>query len=285
MNNNLNFQPVNIKVICVVLSLVVFLGCGTNSSTYSKQDKPNLSSQNNSQEHMVQAVLWQQRSAEYKALCYQAFNVAKLQIDHMLSKNLPTEKPLAIITDIDETILNNSPYNAKLIEQKEGFSQKTWADWENLEDAKAIPGALEFLNYAESKGIQIYYVSNRLTIQEDKTMNNLKKIGFPFIDKSHFLLKDKTSGKEERRQLVMKNNTVIMLLGDNLADFNDLFDNKTMSERDKTVDELSNKFGAEYIVLPNPMYGDWETDGIYEGKYNWNPTQKDSIRKAKLISY
>ena len=273
------------KIFSIAISLILFIGCYTSSSTKSSQSTSTVSRTIPLQEHAVNSVLWQQRSSEYKALCYQAFYLAELKLDGILSENSETEKAFAIITDIDETLIDNSPYNAKLIETNETFSKNTWIEWGKRERATAIPGALEFLKYAESNGVQIYYISNRLIIQEKETMNNLKKLGFPFIDENHILLRDKTRDKEERRHSVMKDNNVILFLGDNLSDFSNLFDNKTSTERNKTTEQLKNKFGNKFIVLPNNVYGDWETNGIYEGKYDWSPYQKDSIRKAKLISY
>ena len=116
-------------------------------------------------------------------------------------------------------------------------------------------------------------------------MDHLKNLGFPNVDKQHILFRDKTSGKEERRQTVSKDHTIVMLLGDTLSDFSDVFDNKSTAERNSAAQSLKEKFGKEYIVLPNPTYGDWENKGIYEGNYKWTEVQKDSIRKAKLITY
>jgi 5'-nucleotidase (lipoprotein e(P4) family) len=76
-----------------------------------------------------------------------------------------------------------------------------------------------------------------------------------------------------------------MLLGDNLSDFMDVFDKKSTQVRNKLVEGMKDDFGRKFIVLPNPMYGDWETKGIYEGRYDWSAQQKDSIRKAKLLAY
>ncbi|GGK15483.1 5'-nucleotidase [Yeosuana aromativorans] len=236
-------------------------------------------------EYSVQSVLWVQHAAEYKALCYQAFNVAKFQLDKVLSEGNNTGKPLAIVTDIDETIFDNSPYEAKLITDNVEYSHDTWVEWEQLQKAKPIPGSLEFLNYAESKGVQVFYISNISKIQEDLTMEHLKNLGFPNVDKQHILFRDKTSGKEERRQTVSKDNTIVMLLGDTLSDFSNVFDNKSTAERNSAAQSLKEKFGKEFIVLPGPTYGDWEMKGIYEGNYKWTEVQKDSIRKAKLITY
>ena len=66
-------------------------------------------------EYSIQSVLWQQQSAEYRALAYQAYNLAKLQLDNILQSENTSDKPLAIVTDVDETVIDNSPFNAKMI--------------------------------------------------------------------------------------------------------------------------------------------------------------------------
>ena len=236
-------------------------------------------------EHSVQSVLWQQHAAEYKALCYQAFNIAKIQLDQVLLQSKNGGKPYAIITDIDETLIDNSPYNAKMIETDKDYAKEDWIEWGLLKKATAVPGAVEFLNYAESKGVPTFYISNRYLIQAAETKENLKRLGFPNIDDSHFLLRDKTSGKEERRQIVLDQYNVIIYLGDNLSDFDEVFDKKGTNERNDIAESLRSNFGTAFIVLPNPMYDDWETQGLYEGKYDWSPMQKDSIRRANLRSY
>lgn len=264
-----------------ILLLILLGGCRTAQvDTHRDNSDTNIPIR----EYSIQSVLWQQLSGEYKALCYQAFNLAKFQLDNMLLEKDEKGKPLAIITDIDETVLDNSPFNAKMIETDEEYSKDNWKRWGKLERAAAVPGALEFLKYAESKGVQIFYISNRYVEQEEETKANLRKLGFPFIDEQHILLRANTSGKEERRDIVLEENQVVMLIGDNLSDFADVFDDKSTDERNEIVANWKHKFGTSFIVLPNPMYGDWETKGLYEGKYNWTAVQKDSIRKVKLIS-
>ncbi|MEZ5007128.1 MAG: 5'-nucleotidase, lipoprotein e(P4) family [Chitinophagales bacterium] len=278
-------QSFKLKYIFLLTASIFIFGCKTAAVTTVKEEKVIIQKEIPLREYSVQSVLWQQLSGEYKALSYQAFNLAKMQLDEILASNNLPEKPLAIITDIDETVLDNSPYNAKMIEDDREYESVSWKAWGELEQATAVPGALEFFNYAQSKGVQIYYISNRKANQQTETMNNLIKLGFPYIDDAHFLLKTKESGKEARRQIVAANNNIIMLLGDNLSDFSDLFDDKSTEERNKVTDDLQADFGKKFIVLPNPMYGDWEMKGLYEGSYNWTPAQKDSLRKAKLISY
>ena len=60
------------------------------------------------------SMYWQKNAAEYHALCIQAYNLAKMKVDQAIATK--SEKPLAIIADIDETVLNNLPYNEMLIE-------------------------------------------------------------------------------------------------------------------------------------------------------------------------
>ena len=105
------------------------------------------------------SMYWQKNAAEYHALCIQAYNLAKMKVDQAVATK--SEKPLAIITDIDETVLNNLPYNEMLIEKNTTFTQENWATWVHEKTAMPIPGALEFYTYADSLGIEIIYVSNR----------------------------------------------------------------------------------------------------------------------------
>jgi len=238
----------------------------------------------NDNDYKIQAQVWTQNSAEYRALCYQAFNAAKMNLDALFFFEKEYDKPLAIIADVDETVLDNSPYDGKLILNNTTYNRESWVEWGNLEIAKAIPGSLEFLIYASEKNVEIFYISNRYSEQLEATVNNLKKLGFPDAKESNVLLRGDTRSKSERRKSVSDNYEVIMLIGDNLSDFNDEFEKKISQERTNYTDELSNDFGTRLIVLPNPNYGDWESNGIYEGM-NYNNLQKDSARKAKIKSY
>ena len=238
----------------------------------------------NDNDYKIQAQVWTQNSAEYRALCYQAFNAAKMNLDALFFFEKEYDKPLAIIADVDETVLDNSPYDGKLILNNTAYNRESWVKWGNLEIAKAIPGSLEFLIYASEKNVEIFYISNRYSEQLDATVNNLKKLGFPDAKESNVLLRGDTRSKSERRKSVSDNYEVIMLIGDNLSDFNDEFEKKISKERTNYTDELSNDFGTRLIVLPNPNYGDWESNGLFSGK-SFDNFQKDSIRKTKIKSY
>ena len=238
----------------------------------------------NDNDYKIQAQVWTQNSAEYRALCYQAFNAAKMNLDALFFFEKEYDKPLAIIADVDETVLDNSPYDGKLILNNTAYNRESWVEWGNLEIANAIPGSLEFLIYASEKNVEIFYISNRYSEQLESTVNNLKKLGFPDAKESNVLLRGDTRSKSERRKSVSDNYEVIMLIGDNLSDFNDEFEIKLYNERSDQTDKLKNEFGTKLIVLPNPNYGDWESNGLFGGK-SFDNFQKDSIRKSKIKSY
>ncbi len=238
----------------------------------------------NSNEYKVQAQVWTQNSAEYRALCFQAFNTAKIYIDSFLSSEKKYDRPLAIITDVDETVLDNSPYDGKLILEDVSYDRESWVEWGNLEIAEAIPGSLELLTYAYEKGIKVFYVSNRYSEQLESTVNNLKKLGFPNVSKSTVLLRSDSRSKSERRNSISSRHEVIMLIGDNLSDFNDEFEVKISEERINYTNQMRDNFGTKLIVLPNPNYGDWESNGLFGGE-SFDNIEKDSIRKSNIKSY
>src|SRR5688572_28321222 len=225
-------------------------------------------------------VLWQQHAAEYRALCYQAFNLATERVEKIRKKRRGL--PYAIITDIDETVLDNSSHEAQLILNNTEYNYESWKRWTDRSQATAVPGAVEFLQHAKAKGISIFYVSNRDSSEVQSTLINLKKLNFPDIDMAHLLFKTTTSSKEERRLLVAKNYNVIMLLGDNLNDFLQVFEKKNSQDRMIEVDKLRTEWGKRFIVLPNSVYGEWE-NALYEYQRNLTPAQKEKMLKDKLI--
>ena len=228
------------------------------------------------------AVLYQQTAAEYRALCYQAFNVAQYQLDLRL-KETHGAKKLSVVVDIDETILDNSPYEAKCI-LDDIYYPDGWEDWMNASSAKAIPGAMEFLQYAQSRGVEVFYVSNRKQEYFEQTLSNLRNLKFPFAMEDHLLLRRDESSKKGRRQRVSNNTSIVMLIGDNLLDFSEIFEGKTSSERFQATERLRDKFGTRFIVLPNAIYGDW-LSVIHNSDNTLSPEEKKTFQRNALISY
>jgi 5'-nucleotidase (lipoprotein e(P4) family) len=228
-------------------------------------------------------VLFQQTAAEYRALCYQAFNLARLRIDALPRKKLRRQK-LAIITDLDETILDNSYQEAQQIKEGKEYSPQSWKNWTNQSAATAVPGAVEFLQAAKQKGIHIFYISNRDTGEVGTTLLNLQKLQLPDADTAHLLFLLNTSSKEARRQKVMQDYEVIMLMGDNLTDFTTAFEKKPIDARKLETDKVKEEWGKKFIVLPNAIYGEWE-NAVYDYDRKLTPEQKEEKRRAKLTGY
>jgi len=220
-------------------------------------------------EYQVAAILYQQKAAEYRALAYQAFNLARWQLDADLDKKnekkLPKDQrkmPRAIVVDVDETVLDNSPAQAYGVKNNIPFNQKDWYAWGEMRKAKAIPGAVEFLNYAVSKGVKVFYVTNRDEVQKQATIDNLKSVGFNDVGPDNVMLRQTESTKEPRRKAIEAKHRIVLLMGDNLDDFSDAFERKDIAARFAETDRVRDLWGKKFIVLPNAMYGTWE-NAIY----------------------
>ena len=225
---------------------------------------------------------YQQKAAEYRGLCFQAYNIARMRVDEFAQ--MQTQKPKAIMTDIDETILNNSPYQAHQLLIGKDYDAVSWKEWTDKAVADTVPGAVHFFQYAASKGIAIFYVSGRNENETASTLRNLQKYNFPDANKEHLLLTTTTSSKEPRREMIKKNYTIMMYVGDNANDLSTLFEKKNPDDRMKVADDYSMEFGKQFIILPNPVYGDWESS-LYHFNYKLTPAQKDSVIRASMDSY
>ena len=239
-------------------------------------------------DYQTAAVLYMQKAAEYRALAYQAFNLARLRLDEDLDKKnikkLPKAErkmPRAIVVDIDETVLDNSPSQAKGIRTNKPYNPPDWYTWTNMRKAKAIPGAMDFLNYAVSKGVKVFYISNRDEQNEKQaTIDNLKSLGFQDVSAETVLLRTTESSKDARRAVVTAKHRLVMLVGDNLDDFTSAFERKSVADRFAEVEKVRDSWGKRFIVLPNAMYGTWE-NAIYEYQ-RLDEAQKAQRRAAAL---
>jgi len=230
---------------------------------------------------LTNAVLWQQRSGEYRALCFQAYNAARFSLNEKIRS--PGEKPRCIVVDIDETLLDNSPQSGQSVLKKIGFDLAEWKRWTNLAKADTVPGALSFLKYVAEKNIEVFYISNRDQSELNATIENLNRYGFPNVDRPHLLFREDTSNKQQRRDFVSDRYEITLLIGDNLSDFSTIFYQEG-KETDSEVDRHASLFGVNYIILPNPMYGDWE-QALYPKKKQLTEEEKAIIRLEKIKGY
>jgi 5'-nucleotidase (lipoprotein e(P4) family) len=267
------------------VSLIFSVSAVFAADTYSAGNKPTAYTQKDLNEQDVMALLWMQTSAEYRELCYQAYNMAKMQVDRAIKNKKPGDKPLAIILDCDETILDNSAYDAGHIGYNDAYARDTWAKWVNAARAGAMPGAVQCLQYISGKGVNVFYVTNRDAKTGLKgTLQNLKALGFPDVDRKHVLLQTDTGNKQPRFDAIAKDYQVVVYMGDNANDMPIGTYGMKMRERNNRVDKYENEFGTRLIVLPNPSYGDWEP-AIAANYWSLSAKQKDEARKAMLRTW
>lgn len=238
---------------------------------------------------LLTATAWVQSAAEAKVAARQAYRLATRQLDVALrDKNWTAateqiapfkELPPAIILDIDETVLDNSFYEARLVRDGALYSGETWANWVNQAAADPIQGAVLFLQEANRRGVQIFYVSNRGIAEEAATRRNLLRVGCPVQGPGdHILMNGErpqwTSDKITRRQFVAQNYRILLLVGDDLNDFVTAKP-RTLQERTDLVNKYDSYWGERWILLCNPLYGSWE--GAIYG-YRNDLSQLDMLR-------
>ena len=222
----------------------------------------------------LDAVLWTQTSIEHELIYRQLFANATRQLDVALAdptwdalpfppRNL-SGLPPAVVVDIDETLLDNVPLNARDIINNQVYSYNRWNTWVDQAKAQALPGAVAFLQAAEQKGIKVYYLTNREHSRVAATVANLRLRGFP-VDSDEQVLAASTPtghcesagyGKNCRRQWVASHARVLLMAGDSLGDFVQA-EHNTLADQRKAVAPYVNWLGQRWFLLPNPSYGNW----------------------------
>lgn len=223
----------------------------------------------------LNAVIWMQTAAEYEAAVRGVYASARRSLDQALqdpSWNALPEgefvagfemKPVAIIVDADETFIDNSAFQARGVIEDSGFTHEGWLKWVNAEAATALPGAVAFAQYADSRDVTIFYVTNRDAPDEvAATVANLRKLGFPVAaDASNVMLRGDARApdreKGQRRRLIDRDYRVVLMLGDNLGDFLDGI-NADVATRQALMAPYADWWGVRWFMLPNPSYGSWQ---------------------------
>src|SRR5690625_582015 len=133
-------------------------------------------------------VKWQQQSAEAAALQGQTYELATRQLDRAVAA-APEDEDLAVMTDLDETAIDNSKLLARDIAQCHDFSGwDTWDDWEKNGEPSMIPGAWEFFNHADDLGVDIHSVSDRTEDNEAADVEPVGEPGQPQADAEHVIV-------------------------------------------------------------------------------------------------
>lgn len=216
----------------------------------------------------LDSTLWVQTAAEYRVIARSIYSNASEDLGVLLADSSRTAVleqtgeyrtlPPAVVLDVDETVLDNFPYQARLLETGKSYSSATWSAWVEERAATPVPGALEFTRQAASLGITVFYVTNRRAHLEPATRDNLDALGFPLrTDVDVLLTRDDESSKSPRRRAVASSYRVLMLVGDDLGDFVDV-EGLTPEERIDLTRRYSEYWGTRWHMLPNPTYGSWE---------------------------
>ncbi|HQS15402.1 HAD family acid phosphatase [Reyranella sp.] len=241
---------------------------------------------------LLLATLWTQRAVEYKANALTVYALARIRLDEALADRswtaAPAEQkgdfqnlPPAVVLDVDETLLDNSEYQVWMMRTNQSFSTKSWNQFCAAQISAAIPGAVEFTKYADSKGVKVFYVTNRGIETEKDTRENMAKLGFPLggnVDT--FLMQGEkpewTGVKSTRRAVIARDYRVLLNIGDNLGDFDDRY-RSSEAERVKALEAGMPYWGKQWLMLPNPTYGSFDT-APYGHDFK---KSRDEQRKAK----
>lgn len=242
----------------------------------------------------LNATLWTQQSAEYRASAEQAYRTASRMLDQGLAdpawtavpeqEGDPGGLPPAVILDVDETVLDNSPYQARLIVEGREYPDG-WDAWVREATALPVPGALGFARYAAERGVTVFYVTNRDAPLEDATERNLERAGFPLAkDLDVLLMRGEREGwgsdKSSRRAFVAGTHRILILAGDDLNDFISV-SRASIEERDRLEADYASHWGVRWIMLPNPAYGSWER-ALYGFDYELSPEQRRERKRENL---
>jgi acid phosphatase len=222
----------------------------------------------------IDALLWSTASAEYDVIARQIFSQAKRQLAKLIESPAtaaleqdPEQSrhlPLAVIVDVDDTLLSNGQYHYGLLAAGKRFDKESWGAWIDQAQARAIAGSLEYTQFAAEKGVRVFYVSNRDVAHLDGTRRNLQQLGFPVDeDGSNLLLLNGAEGwswdKGSRRAYIAKNYRVLQIIGDGLGDFMSGTSSMSLAEQRRASAHYMSHWGERWFMLPNPVYGDWES--------------------------
>ncbi|MFA0107763.1 acid phosphatase [Vibrio sp. 10N.222.47.A9] len=210
---------------------------------------------------LLYSVAWKQTAAEYQALYYQGFNVARMHVEAALANHKEGDKPIAIVSDFDDTLAQPLAYWGDLVNKNlDFFDDSIWDKWIPTNGMIASPGAKDFLDFCDENGVEIFYITSR--DQGEKTveyaLGNIRHLKFPLKDESHLTVLRDTSNKEKRQDEIMKSYDVAVFLGDNLNDFRRKYYIKGDIEgRIAKMEEDRDMYGMKYVLFPNPTDGQW----------------------------
>ncbi len=225
------------------------------------------------QDGRYHAVAWIQNAAEYRLAVRQAYRLAAIQLERGLADPTWTadrrqheqggieNKPPAVILDVDQSVLDNSAFDARCIVDGTTFSTAAWNAWVGEQQATALPGALPFVKHAEGRGAKIFFITNRTDDIKRPTIRNLIELGFPATADTVLTRNDedgRPGDKASRRAMVAAGHRVVLIIGDDMNDFCSGMRGEDGARRNARGARLEKLLGERWVLLPNPVYGGWE---------------------------
>jgi 5'-nucleotidase (lipoprotein e(P4) family) len=287
VNMTATYEKLRSLLMLFVLGVLPIAGCATLGSSSSSRASPSLAATDD----RLGATLWQTTSAEYRVLAQSIYGAAKSQLERALADRqwtaLPAQRenfqhlPPAVIMDIDETVIDTSRFQILLLKTGARFSRTRWRDWSSQNEPEAVPGAIEFISFAQSRGVTVFFVTNRDYATEPLTRKHLFSAGIKLPDTIDTVLSqserpDWGADKGSRRNFIATSYRVLMLFGDDLADFISEYRSSTQTRMSEAMKH--NDWGTKWFMLPNPMYGSWELS-----LYDFNSgLSMDEISRRKL---
>ncbi|WP_298727247.1 5'-nucleotidase, lipoprotein e(P4) family [uncultured Ferrovibrio sp.] len=247
----------------------------------------------------LNAALWMQNSVEYRASAAAAYALARQRLEQALADKTwtaaPEEQtgnfqnlPPAVVMDLDETALDNSAYQSWMVLNNQTFNPKTWTQFVNAEISTPVEGAVDFVIYAESRGVKVFYVTNRTAEEEPATRRLMKRFGFPVDGPVDTLLTARErpewgSAKSTRRAYIAKDYRILLNIGDNFGDFSDAY-RGSMADRQKVYEDNRQRWGREWIMLPNPSYGSFES-APFGHNYKLSADEQRAAKRSALKAW
>jgi 5'-nucleotidase (lipoprotein e(P4) family) len=222
------------------------------------------------------ANVYNQTAAEYRACCLTIYAAAGYRLEELIEDADPPVARPAVVMDLDETVLDISSFQTFLYENGLSYTSELWSAYERegVEEVLLVPGAREFIARAEALGASVVYLSNRNEANREYTVAALERLGLNMdgIEGRLYLRPARASSdKSPRRDAIAARYNILMIFGDDLRDFSEVFaperfgDDATTGDylsaiesRDTAVDAAACHWGVDWFVLPNCMYGEWE---------------------------
>ena len=278
----------------LLLSCVLYIDPGEAQQADPVILDVNANTHSSAADDRLNGMLWMQTSLEYSVLCQQTYLAAREPLRRALCNRNHSaaieqtapywHKPPAIILDVDETVLDNSPVQANWVASGKDYNPTDWNAWCNQASAKPLAGAVEFITFARCLGIHVFFVTNRNGELDQATAKNLTTVLGYSVTPDMVMCKNEqpewTSDKSTRRAAIAANYRILMLFGDQFNDFT-FIEDAPPAKRVELGRQFTNRIGSQWILLPNPVYGDWE-QSAYGHDFSLPKAERERRKHATL---